>query len=49
MNPFAIALVLMQCSAGAWYIVKGSGWYGVLWLLYALTNVVLMRMEVVGK
>jgi hypothetical protein len=48
-NWFAVGVVLLQSGAGVTYIVRGSGWYGFLWLLYAFTNVVLMRMEVIGK
>jgi len=49
MNWFAVALVGLQSLAGLWYMVNGSCSYGILWLLYALANVVLINMEMLGK
>ncbi len=45
MNWFVIGLIIFQTLGGGWYIYKGSGWYGLLFMLYALTNVVLLMME----
>ena len=44
-NWFAIGLVLMQLAGGAWYIWHARYWYGTLWVLYAITNCVLITME----
>lgn len=43
MNLFAWAVVILQSSAGMWWIVRGPRVHGVLWVMYAATNVVLIH------
>jgi len=43
-NWLALSVVALQAGAGIWYAAHGKGLHGLLWVMYAATNVVLMRM-----
>ncbi len=45
MNWFVVALVALQTGAGLWYAVNGSRVYGLLFVIYAVSNVILFAME----
>ena len=44
MNWFALALVVLQFCGSIQYYVQGKMDMGHLWLLYALANIVLIKM-----
>lgn len=43
-NWMAWGVVVLQSGAGVWWIARGPRLHGVLWLMYAATNLVLMLM-----
>jgi len=49
MNWFVIGLITLQTSAAVWYYVKDAKLYGLLFLVYAASNVILFLMERAGK
>ena len=48
LNLLACSVVILQLGGGIWYLAGGSRWFGLLWILYGVTNVLLIVMEAKG-
>ena len=44
-NYFILTVALLQLGGGGYSLVKGNTLFGVLYILYSLTNFVLFKME----
>jgi len=47
-NPFVFACIVLEMFGTAWYVSKGQPWSGLLWFLYGIAGLVLMKISISG-
>jgi hypothetical protein len=43
MNWFAVTICVLDFLAGSYYVHRGELWMGLLWIVYGIGNVILLK------